>query len=77
MWVTALNASMLLLMLAALGYLATAARKIEVGLDSLLHDQGERRRKIEHELERVRKALELISTGGMPLHSRQEVAKQG
>jgi hypothetical protein len=69
MWVTALNVSMLLLMLTALGYLAFAARKIEAGLDSLLHAQGERRHKLERELERVQLALESISTGVIPLEA--------
>jgi hypothetical protein len=60
MWVTALNVGMLLLMLAVLGYVANAARKIEAKLDSLIHDQGERLRRIQRDLERMQDALAAV-----------------
>ena len=43
-----------LAMLAALGYLASGARKLDVHLDSLLHAQRERRNELEKDVERLR-----------------------
>jgi hypothetical protein len=77
MWLTALNVSLLLIMLVVLRYIAIAARTIDAGLDSLLHDQGERLRKIECDLERVRQALDSISTRVMPFDGGQKMVKQG
>lgn len=40
--------------LAALGYVASGARKLDVHLSSLLHDQCERRHEMERDVERLR-----------------------
>lgn len=41
-------------MLAALGYVARGARKLDAGLGSLLHTQRERRGEMERDVERLR-----------------------
>ena len=41
-------------MLAALGYLVSGARKLDVHLDSLLHAQREHRNEMEQDVERLR-----------------------
>jgi hypothetical protein len=43
-----------LAMLAALGYVARGARKLDVHLNSLLHLQRERRDEMERDVERLR-----------------------
>lgn len=58
MWVTIVNIVTLVAMLAVLGYVAMATRKLDASLGSLLHEQGERRRASERNLERVRHSLE-------------------
>jgi hypothetical protein len=75
MWVTALNIATLVLMLAVLGYVAVAARKLDASLSTLLEDQSERLRRIERDLDRVRQALESISTGVMTIDIRQRMKK--
>ena len=75
MWVTTLNIVTLVLMLAVLGYIAFAARKLDSSLGSLLEDQSERLRRIERDLDRVRQALESISTGVMTIDIRQRMKK--
>ena len=75
MWVTTLNIVTLVLMLAVLGYVAFAARKLDASLGSLLEDQSERLRRIERDLDRVRQALESISTGVMTIDIRQRMKK--
>ena len=57
MWVTTLNIVTLVAMLGALGYVAMTTRKLDARVGSLLHEQGERRRAIERNLERVRQSL--------------------
>jgi hypothetical protein len=75
MWVTALNIVTLVSMLVVLGYVAFAARKLDASLGSLLEDQSERLRRIERDLDRVRQALESISTGVMTIDIRQRMKK--
>jgi hypothetical protein len=41
-------------MLAVLGYLASGARRLDVHLGSLLHDQREHRKEMERDVERLR-----------------------
>lgn len=41
-------------MLAALGYLVSGARKLDVHLDSLLHAQREHQNEMEQDVERLR-----------------------
>lgn len=57
MWVTTLNIGTLVAMLAVLGYVAMATRKLDASLGSLLHEQGERRRAVERNVERARQSL--------------------
>jgi hypothetical protein len=57
MWVT-LNIVTFLSLLAALGYVAFAARRLDTSLGAMLEDQAERRRDIERNLERTRQSLE-------------------
>jgi hypothetical protein len=52
--VIALCSLALAAMLAALGYVASGARKLDVSLDSLLHAQREHRREMEGNVERLR-----------------------
>lgn len=54
MWATALTIGALVALLAALGYLAFAARELEATLDVLMRKQNEERDRLERELERVR-----------------------
>lgn len=75
MWVTALNIVTLVLMLAVLGYVGFAARKFDASLSALLDDQSERLRRIERDLDRVRQALDSISTGVMTIDIRQRIKK--
>src|SRR5690606_31132193 len=58
MWVATLNIITLVLMLAVLIHVAFAARKFDANLNALLDDQGERLRRIERDLDRVRQALD-------------------
>jgi hypothetical protein len=64
MWVTALNIVTLVLMLGVLAYVGLAARRLDASLTTLLDDQGERLRRIERDLDRVRHALDSIATTG-------------
>lgn len=57
MWATTLNIVMLMAMLATLGYVALAARKLDASLGSLLQEQSERRGDVERDLERARQSL--------------------
>jgi hypothetical protein len=57
MWVNTVNIVTLVSMLAALGYVAMATRKLDASLGSLLQQQSERRRDIERDLERVRQSV--------------------
>lgn len=75
MWVMTLNIITLALMLAVLVYVIFFARRLESNLDSLLNEQGERLRRIERDLDRVRHALDSISTGVMTLDIRQRISK--
>jgi hypothetical protein len=63
MWVTTLDIVTLVAMLAALGYFAMTTRKLDAGLGSLLHEQGEGRRVSERNLERVRQSLAEMEEG--------------
>jgi hypothetical protein len=76
MWVTALNIVTLVLMLVVLGYIGFAARKFDASLTALLDDQSERLRKIERDLDRVRQALDSVSTGVMTIDIRQRINKK-
>jgi hypothetical protein len=51
MWVATVT---LLSLLAALGYVALAARRLDSRLDSLLQKQSDERSRVEQELSRVR-----------------------
>ena len=75
MWVTALNIVTLVLMLAVLVYVGMAARRLDASLTGLLDDQGERLRRIERDLDRVRQALDSISTGVTTIDIRQRMKK--
>jgi hypothetical protein len=75
MWVTALNIVTLVLMLAVLVYVGIAARRLDASLTTLLDDQGERLRRIERDLDRVRQALDSISTGITTIDIRQRMRK--
>jgi hypothetical protein len=75
MWVTALNIVTLALMLGVLCYVALAARKLEATLTTVLDDQSERLRRMERDLDRVRQALDSISTGVMTIDIRQRMKK--
>jgi hypothetical protein len=54
MWAPALTIVTLLSLLAALGYLVSAARRLDARLVVLLQKQSEERNHMERELERVR-----------------------
>jgi hypothetical protein len=54
MWATALTIGALVSLLAALAYVAFAARRIEATLDVLLQKQGEEKGRLERELDRLR-----------------------
>jgi len=75
MWVMTLNIITLVLMLAVLIYVIFFARRLESDLDSLLNEHGDRLRRIERDLDRVRHALDSISTGVMTLDIRQRMNK--
>lgn len=75
MWVTALNIGTLVLLLGVLCYIAFAARKLDASLTALLDDQSDRLRRIERDLDRVRQAVESISTGVTPIDIRQRIKK--
>jgi len=75
MWVMTLNIITLVLMLAVLIYVIFFARRLESSLDGLLNEQGDRLRRIERDLDRVRHALDSISTGVMTLDIRQRMNK--
>jgi hypothetical protein len=75
MWVTAVQLLTLALMAGVLAYVAIAARRLDQSLNSLLDDQGERLRRIERDLDRVRQALDSISTGVMTIDIRQRIKK--
>ena len=57
MWVT-LNIVTFLSLLAALGYVAFVARRLDTSLGSMIEAQGERRRSVELGVERARASLE-------------------
>lgn len=75
MWVMTLSIITLALMLAVLMYFIFFARRLQASLDSLQNEQGERLRRIERDLDRVRHALDSISTGVMTLDIRQRINK--
>lgn len=75
MWVTALNIVTLLSMLAALGYALRAAQRLEKALTALFDEQAERLRRMERDLDRLRQALESVSTGVMAIDIRQRIKK--
>ena len=75
MWVMAVHLTTLALMAGVLTYVAIAARHLDRSLHTLLEDQGERIRRIERDLDRVRQALDSISTGVMTLDIRQRMKK--
>ena len=54
MWATALTICALVALLAALGYTALAARRLEATLAVLLQKQNEERIRLARELDRVR-----------------------
>lgn len=55
MWATALAVTATLVsLLAALGYIAFAARRLDARLDALLQKQCEERGRLERELDRLR-----------------------
>jgi hypothetical protein len=57
MWGTTLMIVTLAAALAALGYVASAVRKLDSRLGALAQEQCERRRCMERELERVRQSV--------------------
>lgn len=75
MWVSTLNAIALLVIVAALGFVLFFMRKLDGALTSLVNEQGERLRKIERDLDRVRQALDSVSTGVMAIDIRQRIKK--
>lgn len=75
MWVMTLSIVTLVLMLAVLIYVVFCARRLEASLDSMVNEQGDRLRRIERDLDRVRQALDSISTGVMTLDIRQRMKK--
>jgi hypothetical protein len=75
MWVMAAHLLTLALMAGVLGYVAVAARRLDRSLHTLLDDQGERLRRIERDLDRVRQALDSISTGVTTIDIRQRIKK--
>jgi hypothetical protein len=77
MWVTALNIVMLVSMLAVLAYALLSAQRLEKALTALFEDQAERLRKMERDLDRVRQALDSVSTGVMAIDIRQRIKKTG
>jgi hypothetical protein len=54
MWATALTIGALVSLLAALGYVAFAARRLQATLDALLQRQSEEKGRLVRELDRVR-----------------------
>jgi hypothetical protein len=54
MWATALTIATLTSLLAALGYVALAARKLDARLGTLLAEQGGERRRMQREVNRIR-----------------------
>jgi hypothetical protein len=54
MWATALTIGALAALLATLGYIAFAARRLEAKLEVLTQEQGAARDRLERELDRVR-----------------------
>lgn len=66
MWVTTLNIVTLLFTLAALGYVALAARRLDARLGALVELQSQRRFCIEHDLERSRRLLETSFPVNLP-----------
>jgi hypothetical protein len=54
MWATALTIGALVSLLAALAYVAFAARRLEATLDVLLQKQSEEKGRLARELDRVR-----------------------
>jgi hypothetical protein len=75
MWVTALNIVTLVLMLGVLAFVGLAARRLDASLTALLDDQGERLRRIERDLDRVRQSLDSISTGITTIDIRQRMKR--
>lgn len=76
MWVVALNVLTLILMLVALCYFLFSSRKLDQALTEMLEDQGEQLRRIERDLDRVRHALDSVSTGVMTLDIRQRLKQK-
>jgi hypothetical protein len=54
MWAPALTIGVFVSLLAALGYVASAARNLEATLGVLLQRQSEEQRRLQRELDRVR-----------------------
>lgn len=75
MWVMTLSIVTLVSMLAVLIYVVFCARRLEASLDSMVNEQGDRLRRIERDLDRVRQALDSIGTGVMTLDIRQRMKK--
>ena len=75
MWVSTLNAIALFVILAASGVVLFFMRKLDGALSSLVNEQGERLRKMERDLDRVRQALDSVSTGVMAIDIRQRIKK--
>jgi hypothetical protein len=61
MWATALTICALVALLAALGYVAFAARRLEATLGVLSRKQVETRRELERNVERVRQSVDVIA----------------
>jgi hypothetical protein len=75
MWVATLNIVASLLTLGALLYVALCAHKMEKTLTALMEEQAERLRRVERDLDRVRQALDSVSTGVMTIDIRQRLKK--
>src|SRR5690606_5268397 len=75
MWVTGLNVFTLLAMIAVLAYVSSAARRIDQGLAAMLSEQGDRLRRMERDLDRVRQSVDSIGTTVMTIDVRQRMKK--
>jgi hypothetical protein len=73
--VNALNIAVLVSMLGVLGYVLLLAQRLEKTLTSLMDEQAERLRRIERDLDRVRQALDSVSTGILAIDIRQRIKK--
>lgn len=73
--VNVLNIAVLVSMLGVLGYVLLLAQRLEKTLTSLMDEQAERLRRIERDLDRVRQALDSVSTGILAIDIRQRIKK--